>query len=383
MKFILTVSALILSQAFWANPNAANSGGNATTRRINQALISATDLRSVPALSSSLVAQHSKPTEDSARHKARSSRMDNYSRYYLNSVEAPGNDKVKITFLGTTSLLIDDGETQLLIDGFISRLSLGKAALSKVRTDVSAVDAALSRTKVDRLKAILVSHSHYDHVFDVAYVAQKTGAKLLGSVSTLNVGRGGGLADQQMALFEPGKKVPFGKFSVTVIPSKHSPALKGINNDIGDVIEAPLKQPARVKAYREGGSFDFLIEHEKHSILVKPSANFIDGSLDNFRADVLFLSVGQLGRQNREFQNNYYDQTVGKVKPHLVIPVHWDNFFQPLSDHLEPLTLGDKVPKAFDFLIGRLSHDGIKFGILQGYASITLPDKAESSDTSE
>jgi hypothetical protein len=39
--------------------------------------------------------------------------------------------------------------------------------------------------------------------------------------------------------------------------------------------------------------------------------------------------------QGRTFQNNFYDQTVSKVRPHLVILIHWDNFFLPLSEYLE------------------------------------------------
>ncbi len=328
----------------------------------------------LPVEAPTLIAKN-KTTDKGSHHR---SRMDNYNQYYLNSTGEIGQNKVKITFLGTTSLLFDDGETQLLIDGFVSRLPLGKAILWKLKTDERAVDSALARAKVDKLKAIFVSHSHYDHVFDVSYIAKKTNAKLLGSASSLNVGRGGGVPDEQMALFEPGKKENFGKFTVTVIEGKHSPPMKGINDDIGDLIKAPLAQPARAKAYKEGGSFDFLIEHDDQSIMVVPSANFIEGALDNVRADVLFLSVGQLGRLSDEFQKKYYEQTVAKVHPKLVIPVHWDNFFQPLNDHLEPLTIGDKVLRSFDYLIERLSGDGIKFGILQGFQSIIVPDSIDS-----
>lgn len=33
----------------------------------------------------------------------------------------------------------------------------------------------------------------------------------------------------------------------------------------------------------------------------------------------------------------YYEQTVRKVKPELIIPIHWDNFTKPLTDNLEAL----------------------------------------------
>ena len=47
---------------------------------------------------------------------------------------------------------------------------------------------AEQQKQLDRLKAIFVSHTHYDHVLDAAYIAQKTGADIYGTVSARNVG---------------------------------------------------------------------------------------------------------------------------------------------------------------------------------------------------
>ena len=33
----------------------------------------------------------------------------------------------------------------------------------------------------------------------------------------------------------------------------------------------------------------------------------------------------------------YYEQTVRKVQPKLVIPIHWDDFTKPLTDTLEAM----------------------------------------------
>ena len=300
--------------------------------------------------------------------------LDRYRNYFLKEDDAePKDGSVKVTFLGTASLLFDDGETQLMIDGSFSRPSLFKVASGKIETDTKVVDAVLKRTKVVRLKGLFVAHSHYDHALDVAYVVKKTEAKLYGSASTLNIGRGGNLSEEQMVLYEPGKEVKLGQFVVTVLKSKHSPPMKGINDDLGQVIDKPLKQPASARDYKEGGSFDFLIRHGTGSILVLPNCNFVEGALDKVRVDVLFLGTATLGSRTRESQNTFYDQTVKTVQPKLVIPVHWDNFFTPLSDRLEPLGKPiDDTAAGFDFLIDRLKLDKIRFGILQGYQSVML-----------
>ena len=78
-----------------------------------------------------------------------------------------------------------------------------------------------------------------------------------------------------------------------------------------------------------------------------------------------------MGIYKKDFQDAVYDQTVGKVRPRLVVPLHWDSFFDPLSDKLQFPIVGDG-PGGFDYLIGRLKKDGIKFGIMQGYQSVLL-----------
>jgi L-ascorbate metabolism protein UlaG (beta-lactamase superfamily) len=313
-----------------------------------------------------------------SQQRAPAGEIDRYRPYYRSDDRAPKDGAVTVTFLGTTTLLFDDGETQVLIDGFFSRPSLLTVARGKIETDTKVADAAMKRAGIDRLKAVFVAHSHYDHALDVAYVARKTKAKLYGSASTLNVGRGGEVGEEQLALFEPKKEVTVGRFTVVVLESKHTPALKGVNDDLGEVIDKPLKQPAAARDYKEGGSFDFLVKHGKLVALVKPSTNHVVGALDEVRADVLFLGTATLGVQSDEFRKTYYEQTVSKVRPKLVIPIHWDNFFTPLDDRLDaPARPLDDLPTAFDFLIDRLKADKIKFGILQGYQSVSLPEKRE------
>jgi L-ascorbate metabolism protein UlaG (beta-lactamase superfamily) len=298
--------------------------------------------------------------------------MDDYKAYYHDDTGKYADGGVKITFLGTSTLLIDDGETQLLTDGFLSRLSLVQTLTSKLSTDEKVIDNILTRFQMDRVKGIFVTHSHYDHAFDAAYVTKRTNAKLYGSESTLNIGRGDGLKEEQMSLFEPGKELQLGSFGVTVLKSKHSP-MASSHDDTGKVIDKPLSQPAKLKEYVEGGSFDFLIKHKGHLIFIKPNLNYIEGSLDNLRADVLFLGVGTLSQQSDDFKTKYYDETIGKLKPKLVLPLHWDNFLLPLSEELKMMpNFADDTSASFQYIIQKTKADNIGFKILQGGKSIIL-----------
>ena len=120
-----------------------------------------------------------------------SSSVARTSAKYADRFDVPlSTDGRGVTFLGVASLLLDDGETAIMTDGFFSRPSLAKVALGKVAPDHARIDAVLARAGVDRLAAVLPVHSHFDHAMDSAVVADRTGAVLVGGESTANVGRG-------------------------------------------------------------------------------------------------------------------------------------------------------------------------------------------------
>lgn len=238
--------------------------------------------------------------------------------------------RMKVTWFGTTTLLLDDGADQLLFDAHFTRPSFFRYVFGSASTDEKLVDALLDAHGMDRLRAIFISHSHHDHVMDAPRVAVRTGAALYGSASALNVARGGGVPEDRLTAFRGGETFAVGGFRVRVIPSRHSkPNI--LNNDLGQTIDAPLSQPARLRSYKEGGSFDFYIEGGGRRTLIRPSFNYIEGQLDGVRADVLFLGVAGLAKADAQMREQFFAETVEKAGAKLVIPIHWDNFFSRLD----------------------------------------------------
>lgn len=79
----------------------------------------------------------------------------------MNDAGKPEAGSIKITTLGSTVMLIDDGTKQILIDAFISPAGLLNAALLGMATDEGAVEGVLECVDASRIAAIFISHSHH------------------------------------------------------------------------------------------------------------------------------------------------------------------------------------------------------------------------------
>lgn len=245
-----------------------------------------------------------------------------------------------VTFLGVASLLIDDGETALLTDGFFSRPSLPRVMLRKITPDPARIDAVLARAGIARLAAVLPVHTHYDHAMDSAVVAERTGAVLVGGESAAYVGRGHGLPADRIRVVTPGEPQRFGAFTVTLVKSHHCPP----DRSPGEITE-PVVPPVKMGAYKCGEAWSILLEHDNgSSALLQGSAGYVEGALAGRRADVAYLGVGQLGVQSEEYIRTYWAETVETVGARRVVLIHWDDFFRPLDRPLRALPyLGDDL----------------------------------------
>ncbi|MBR0366828.1 MAG: MBL fold metallo-hydrolase [Clostridia bacterium] len=238
---------------------------------------------------------------------------------------------LNVTCFGTTTLLLDDGTDQVLFDAHVTRPSLIKYLLGiKVSTDAALCDRLIGTHKIDRLRAVFISHTHHDHVMDAPYIAQKCGATVYGSASAMNVALGGGVPEERIVVFEHGSRFAVGGYDIRVLKSLHSkPTI--LNNDLGVPITKPLVQPAGLRDYKEGGSYDFYVICGGKRVLIRPSFNYIEGQLDGLSADVLFLGVAGLEKADAATAKRFFAETVEKTGAKLVIPIHWDNFFSPLE----------------------------------------------------
>jgi L-ascorbate metabolism protein UlaG (beta-lactamase superfamily) len=259
-----------------------------------------------------------------------------------------------VTWLGVSTLLLDDGETALMTDGFFTRPGLLRCA-TRIAPDERVVRACLTRLGVTRLAAVVCAHSHYDHALDAPLVCRLTDARLVGSESTANIGRGGGLPEERLSVPAEGEPLEFGAFTVTLIESPHSPG-----DRFPGTVDRPLVPPARLRAWATGTSYSIHVRHHGRPLLVHASANYRPGALAGVEAETVYLGIGALGRQSPEFRSAYWDEVVACTGARRVVPVHWDDFLRPLDRPLVPLPhLADDFGTSMDFLLDRAADTGV------------------------
>lgn len=262
-----------------------------------------------------------------------------------------------VTWLGVSTLLLDDGSSTLMTDGYFSRPSLAQVALGKVSPSPARVDGCLARLQLTRLEAVIPVHTHIDHALDSALVADRTGARLVGGESAANVGRGYGLAADRLVVAVSGEPIRLGAFDITLIKSRHSDP-----DRFPGEITAPVITPVRASAYRCGESWSTLVHHRPSDrrLLIQGSAGFVKGSLAGHRADVVYLGVGQLGIQAEPYLVDYWTETVRTVGARRVVLVHWDDFFRPLSEPLRALPYAaDDLDVSLRILSKLADQDGV------------------------
>ena len=245
----------------------------------------------------------------------------------------PADVPIQLKYLGAAGWEISDGTVTVLIDPYISRLKYGGGGHPEddrpefARSDVAWSDTDLIDSIITEADFILVHHGHFDHLGDVPYIARKTGAKVVGTETTITVLRAYGIPDEQLYAVRGGEDYQFDGFSVRVVPTLHS-ALdeKHYYDSRRYSADTGLQAPLRIDQFIEGGSLMFLARFQGHDVLTMGSMNFIEREMEGLDPDILLAGV------NGSRMGIYdYDRRLLEAAgyPPVVVPTHWDNFRFP------------------------------------------------------
>jgi len=240
---------------------------------------------------------------------------------------------VKLTHLGAAGWEITDGQRVILLDPYLSRLRyrgrFGSMDTPEVPGDTRHAfamgedlvsDTAAVDARITRADFILISHSHFNHSIDMPHIARKTGATVIGTESTANLARAGGVPEAQILSVRGGEDYEFGAWSVKVIPSLHS-ALSEKRYYDGRLVPRDFDGRRRLDNDIEGGTLAYLLRLAGYRILWFGSMNYIEREVQGLRPDVAMIAAA---RQRLEI-HDYTPRLMRALdRPRLVFATHWD-----------------------------------------------------------
>lgn len=281
--------------------------------------------------------------------------------YGLRIVGSPS--PFQVTFLGASTLLFEDASQALLVDGFFTRPSLPAFT---VTPDVAAIDQALeaaqitttAATRTLTLVGVVVNHSHYDHAMDSSVVADRTGARLIGSNSTANIARGRSFPEDRITVISGGESFCVGRFRISPVRTGHVPLPFGLDNP-GE-ISTPT-DPTTIADYKEGGTFAIFVQYSGRgrNIMVQGSAGFTANALAGKSAAVAYLAVGGLSLNSNATHRDSYWTEIMLVAPQRVVPIHWDDLSGPAAS----ATADNSGKAGIAFIEDRAKTAGIQFQV--------------------
>ncbi|MGQ9683207.1 MAG: MBL fold metallo-hydrolase [Anaerolineae bacterium] len=229
-----------------------------------------------------------------------------------------GGSTLILRWLGAAGVELTCDGRVLVLDPFVSRFPLWRLIAGRVRTD-----ERLCAQLVPACHHILISHAHFDHLLDAPAIAGRTGAVCLGSPNACKLLLAHGVLPAQVQPMAVGARLPLGPFAVEVLPGDHGRIL-GFPTPAGP-LRTDLRPPLRALDYRMDACFGFLIEAGGVRVLAWGS----ERSAPAPEADVLLLG----GHRPRAI----LAPLLAQVRPRLVIPLHWDDLFRPLSRGVRPM----------------------------------------------
>lgn len=238
-----------------------------------------------------------------------------------------GHAVVEARWLTVSSVLLDDGKTKILFDPAWTRPGIKHLLnLSPFKSDEALVSDVLKKNYLDRIDAVFVSHSHFDHSIDAPMVSKLSGAVLYTDTSSERIARAYGDPKIRTISIIPELEIRVGDFLITPIPRKHSQILHLFDFLPGHV---PENMKFSFWDYHVGDTWFYLVKHPDGNILVDQGSKPYLDSLKKHTAEIDVLIQGVANRPDDE---TIMDGYVGHYKPKVFIPTHFDNFVADFND---------------------------------------------------
>jgi L-ascorbate metabolism protein UlaG (beta-lactamase superfamily) len=264
----------------------------------------------------------------------------------------PRADQVSVTYLGVNGYLIRSGETAILVDPFFSRVPM-RDVVFKVpiqSSDASIAHALQAGSIPEQIDAFLITHSHFDHAFDVPALQKQLSGTVITSETGAFLCEAMGTHRSDLRPSQPGDVRHAGAATIRVLAAQHDLVLGNLPYPglICEPLEAP---PATAADWRLGTPLAYLIELGGKRIYLE------SGGVVGHPPTVSGVDLAIVGTAVGDGKGRYAE-AVRALQPRFVLPSHQDNFFNPLDSGFHFSVLSDfpkiKAIHTVEELPGRL-----------------------------
>ncbi len=200
-------------------------------------------------------------------------------------------NRATFRWLGTAGWRIDLGAKTILIDPYLSRYDTGlfRGAFNP-QTQLTVATAAVD-AYAGRPETILVTHSHWDHINDVPYLATGTGARVVGTLTTYHLALAGGVPVGQLAPVSGGELLDFGDYTVEVVSSLHSRNASYSMAFPGVRVSQP-PPPVTIADLPEGDTLAFQLQiKDGPAVFFMGASDFVERNLTGLAPDVAMIAL--------------------------------------------------------------------------------------------
>ncbi|MER5967578.1 MBL fold metallo-hydrolase [Streptomyces sp. NPDC002057] len=242
----------------------------------------------------------------------------------------PAAGSASFRWLGTSGWRIDVGGRTVLFDPYITRFKTGLFdGAFKPDTKLSS-DPELIRKHIGHPEIVLVSHAHWDHIADVPHIAKSTGARVIGTETTFHLLVASGVDPEQISVVKGDEVLDFGGITVEVVASLHSRNKRHTYFAPGTLNAPPAAAPMTISDLPEGDTlaFQVTVGTDGPSAFLMGASDFSERAVAGLSPDLAMIAVPSSTSTSRYVPRLL--RTLGR--PGVVVPVHWDNFEEPLAD---------------------------------------------------
>jgi L-ascorbate metabolism protein UlaG (beta-lactamase superfamily) len=247
----------------------------------------------------------------------------------------PDSAALALRWLGVAGFSVSDGETVLLHDPYLSRPGLLATLFARYRPDDEVLERWLApdgpAPESASARIVLVGHSHFDHLGDVPWIAERIGARVVGSRTTVAIATGYGLPAERTRRVDPGDRFDVGAFEVRVVASGHAAVMFGRVPLQGEVLEPP-PGPIFALSFKLGDARAYLLTHLPSGLRVylQSSAGIDRPALEALHAEGVEVDVLLVVTTGRD--PDYVPSLIELLRPAVIVPHHFDDFFVPIGE---------------------------------------------------